>query len=121
MVNQSTKMSRTISKKEKIILAMPMRLFRAFARLLFGVVVVHPANHHFLPGLVAPRDGLGWVRIVEVLLGIVKMGGALDLRAGGDSERIFQAVDALPAEIVTGDGKQDFGAAVGVDRLVLEA
>src|SRR5947209_1179928 len=44
--------------------------------------VVQVADHHLLPGLVAPGDGLRRVRVVLVPGRVVVVGGTLDPRPG---------------------------------------
>src|SRR5262249_51340404 len=68
--------------------------------LLRLVVIIHPADHHFLPGLVAPVDIFLGVGIVWVLLRVVVMGDAVNLGPLGHRLGLLEAIDALPVEVV---------------------
>ena len=54
--------------------------------------IIKIPNHHFVPRLFAPANGLGWVRIVEVVGGIVEVGDTVQPRAFGKFQGIGEPI-----------------------------
>src|SRR5262249_25407026 len=63
-----------------------------------GKCKIHPADHHLFPGLVSPGNRLGWIGIVGVVLRIVEVRQAMDLRSLGHEKWRALAIGALPVE-----------------------
>ena len=61
---------------------------------------VEEANHHFVVGLIAPANGGIGIGIVRIIFGIVVPGDGLEHGAGGQLERLGEAITELPVKIV---------------------
>lgn len=78
------------------------------------------ADHHFVGGLFAPRDGFLRVGIGLISGTIVKDGRDRDFSAFGEEEGGFEFVGALPIEVVPRDVQQGLGAASGLANFIFE-
>src|SRR5947199_254760 len=95
----------------------------SFAKVLAGIPVIDevgPADHHFFPGLISPKNHLGRVGVIQVLGGIIEVGGAMNLRPLGDGPRLDEPVRTLPVKVVTRNPKKRLGLAVRIDDFVAE-
>src|ERR1700735_1198588 len=81
---------------------------------------VEKSDHHFVVGLIAPADGDAGIGIVGIIFGIVVPGDGLENSAGGQRQRLGEAITELPVEIVI-DAQQRLGGFVGAQNIVLKA
>lgn len=103
---------------------LPLLLFLVATGLLFldgfdGQAAVE-AVHHFFPGLVAVANGLGWVRVCQIVFRVVVVSDDPEGGALGHQKRLNQLVIQLPVEVVVRDVQQNLGGAVGEVRFVAE-
>src|SRR4029079_6392234 len=83
--------------------------------------VVDEADEHLLPGLLAPADVLGGVRIGGIAAGIVEARLCAVYGSTLDRLGLLEAVAGLPVEVVAGDVEKHFLLPVGRHGDVFES
>src|SRR5580765_1762449 len=73
---------------------------------------VEEADHHFIPALLAPNDGLGWIRVFRIVGRVVEVGGALNFGTLRQINGIGKVVPELPMPVIGRDAQNGLGFAV---------
>src|SRR5215475_2752149 len=81
---------------------------------------VKESHHHFVVGLVAPRDGAIGVWVVGIGARVVVPGNGAQLRPSLDEPRLRQAIAELPEEVEV-HAQQGLGGVIGMHKLIFEA